>query len=50
MTSENVNRLREMQASIVRAATTASTRAELVNLRALWGDLQSVIDSETANG
>jgi hypothetical protein len=48
MSSENLNRLREMQHSIERAAATASTRAELVNLRALWGDLQRVLDSETA--
>lgn len=48
MSSDSVNRLREMQARIETAAGYASTRAELVNLRALWGDLQTVIDIETA--
>lgn len=48
MSSESVNRLREMQHEIEVAARTASTRAELVNLRALWGSLQQVIDNETA--
>lgn len=50
MTSENIDRLREMQRSIEKAAASATTRAELVNLRALWGDLESVIKSEVDNG
>lgn len=49
MSSENLDRLREIQRRIETAASTASTRAELVNLRALWGDVQIVLDSETAN-
>ena len=49
MTSENIDRLRAMQQQIETAASTATTRAELMNLRALWGSLQTVIDSETEN-
>lgn len=48
MTSENLDRLRQMQQQIERAAETASTRAELINLRSLWGNLQVVLDNETA--
>lgn len=47
MSTESVNRLRELQGQIERAASTASTRQELMNLRALWGSLQQVIDNET---
>lgn len=47
MTSENLDRLREMQTQIERAASTASTRQDLMNYRALWGSLQQVLDSET---
>lgn len=46
MTSENLDRLRQMQQQIERSAATATTRAELMNLRALWGNLQVVLDSE----
>ncbi|UDL16286.1 hypothetical protein SEA_ZOOMAN_315 [Microbacterium phage Zooman] len=46
MTSENLDRLRQMQSEIERAASTASTRAELMNLRSLWGTVQQVLDSE----
>lgn len=50
MSDTSVNRLRELQGEIERAATSASTRAELMNLRSLWGSLQQVIDSETRTG
>lgn len=47
MSDTSLDRLREMQKQIERSAETASTRAELINLRALWGSLQTVLDSET---
>lgn len=47
MSDTSLNRLRQMQQEIERAAASASTRAELINLRALWGSLQQVIDTET---
>lgn len=46
MTQSSLDRLREMQKQIERSAQTASTRAELINLRALWGSLQQVLDNE----
>lgn len=50
MSDTSLGRLREMQQQIERAAETASTRAELINLRALWGSLQQVLDSEATAG
>lgn len=49
MTSENIDRLRQMRTQIEEAAKTATTRAEMVNLRALWSQLTQVIDSESAD-
>lgn len=47
MSDTSLNRLREIQTQIERAAQTASTRAELINLRALWGSVQTVLDIES---
>ena len=49
MTSENLDRLRDMQYRIERAASTATTREELMNYRALWGEIQVVLDSEACS-
>lgn len=46
MTSENLDRLREMQKQIEFDATGALSRAELQRLRQYWGDLQKVLDNE----
>lgn len=50
MSDTSLNRLREMQQQIERSAASATTRAELINLRALWGSVQQVLDAETASG
>lgn len=46
MSDSSLDKLREMQAQIERSAASASTRAELMNLRSLWGNLAQVIKSE----
>ena len=46
MTQSSLDRLRQMQTEIERAAANATTRAELMNLRSLWGNLAQVIKSE----
>ena len=46
MSESSLERLRSMQTEIERAAATASTRAELMNLRSLWGSVQQVLDNE----
>lgn len=46
MTSDSTAKLREIQKTVETAASTATTRAELINLRAIWGQIQSVLDSE----
>ena len=46
MSDSSLDKLREMQAQIERSAASASTRAELMNLRSLWGSVQQVLDSE----
>lgn len=47
MSRESIERLREMQEQIERAAQGAVTRQDLINYRALWGQLQAVIDKES---
>ena len=47
MTSENVERLKEMQKRIEQDAARVTTRDDLIRLRMYWGDLQTVIDAET---
>lgn len=49
MTSDNLNRLREIQTRIESAASKATTREELMNYRALWGEIQVVLDSEACS-
>ena len=46
MGDSSLDKLREMQAQIERSAASASTRAELMNLRSLWGSVQQVLDNE----
>jgi hypothetical protein len=46
MTSENLDRLREMQRQIEFDAQGALSRAELQRLRQYWGDIQQVLDNE----
>lgn len=46
MSDSSLDKLREMQAQIERSAASASTRAELMNLRSLWGSVQQVLDNE----
>ena len=46
MTSENIERLREMQRKIETDAQRVTTRDDLIRLRAYWGDLQRIIVSE----
>lgn len=46
MTSENLERLREMQRQIEFDAQGALSRAELQRLRQYWGDIQAVLDHE----
>lgn len=46
MTSETATKIRNIQTQIETSAQTATTRAEVVNLRVLWGMLQEVLDSE----
>ncbi|URP22086.1 hypothetical protein SEA_BIG4_328 [Microbacterium phage Big4] len=46
MSDSSLDKLREMQAQIERSAASASSRAELMNLRALWGSVQQVLDNE----
>ena len=46
MSESSLERLRSMQTEIERAAATASTRAELMNLRSLWGSVQQVLNNE----
>lgn len=48
MSEQATARLREIQKRIEVAAASATTRAEIVNLRALWGDIEETIrlDSE----
>jgi len=50
MSENQTAKLREMQRRIETAAASATTRSELVNLRALWGDLEEVLrlDNGTA--
>lgn len=40
-------KLREMQARIESAASTATTRNEVLNLRALWGDIEDALRLDT---
>lgn len=49
MSEQATARLREIQHRIETAARSATTRSELVNLRALWGDIEETIrlDNET---
>jgi hypothetical protein len=47
MSHESIERLREMQLQIERAASTVSTRQDLINYRSLWGQLQELIDKES---
>ena len=47
MTSESVERLKEMQRKIEEDAQKVTTRDDLIRLRMYWGDLQTVIDAET---
>lgn len=51
MSDVTANRLREIQRRIEVAAAAATTRAELVNLRALWGDIEETLrlDGENEN-
>lgn len=46
MTSENIERLKEIQRKIERDAQTVTTRDDLIRLRAFWGDIQQIIVSE----
>lgn len=46
MTSDNLERLREMQRQIEFDAAGALSRAELQRLRQYWGDIQQVLDNE----
>ena len=46
MTSESLNRLREMQRQIEFDAQGALSRAEMQRLRQYWGDIQQVLDNE----
>lgn len=48
MTSDNIERLREMQRKIETDAQRVTTRDDLIRLRAYWGDIQAILDSETA--
>lgn len=50
MSEHNLDRVREMQKQIEFDAQGALSRAELQRLRAYWGDLQQILDSETATG
>jgi len=47
MTTESINRLREMQRQIERDAARVTTRDDLIRLRMYWGDIQKVIDNES---
>lgn len=47
MSSENIERLKEMQRKIEEDAARVTTRDDLIRLRMYWGDLQTVIDSES---
>lgn len=49
MTSESLDRLREMQRQIEFDAAGTLSRAELVRLRQYWGDIQTVLDNEPAS-
>lgn len=49
MTSESVTDLRTVLAQIEASAARATTRAEMVNLRALWSSIKAVIDKEESN-
>lgn len=49
MSEQTEARLREIQKRIETAAASASTRAELVNLRALWGDIERTIDADRSD-
>lgn len=46
MTSNSVNELRIVLAQIEASAARATTRAEMVNLRALWSSIKRVLDNE----
>lgn len=50
MSDTSISRLREIQTEIVTAASRATTRAETVNLRSLWGQIEQIIlDEQTQN-
>jgi hypothetical protein len=46
MTSESLDRLREMQRKIEADAARVTTRDDLIRLRMYWGDIQTVLDNE----
>ena len=48
MTSESVTDLRTVLAQIEASAARATTRAEMVNLRALWSSVKRILDNEEA--
>ena len=50
MASESIELLKATLAEIEVAASRATTRAEVLNLRALWASIKSVIDKEEAAG
>ena len=39
-------RIRDMQQNLADRAATVRTREELVMLRAMWGDLQGILDAD----
>lgn len=49
MTSNSTDELRIILAQIEASAARATTRAEVVNLRALWASIKRVLDSEEAS-
>lgn len=46
MTSENIERLKTLQQRLVEDAEQVTTRNDLIRLRAYWGDIQRILDSE----
>lgn len=48
MTVDSVAALRVLLTEIESSAARATTRAEVVNLRALWSSIKRVIDNEEA--
>ncbi len=50
MSTESVTALRVLLTEIESSAARATTRAEVVNLRALWASIKRVVDIEEGNG